>query len=307
MTNPHPLDQAVAAARLHALLDRCPVAAAYVQAQRFTAVGAQMNQLFGCADEAGLAGEPTRAVHGSDACHAGVQQRMAEAYARQHPFTEEIEYARRDGSRFWGRLRAMPLDWADASGEALWLIDDVSAERRQREHPTWASSHDDLTELCNRREFERRLADHVGSRRHEPVSVLHIDLDRFALVTEQFGQAGGDHALFEIATLLQAKVRASDIVARLEADHFAVLLPACDEHWAQLIADKLRLAIGQFRVRWGDKRARVPACVGVVQLSPAMAAAEEVLAAAAAACREAKEAGRNCVRVHRATEPAPSA
>jgi diguanylate cyclase (GGDEF)-like protein len=232
---------------------------------------------------------------------------MQQAFGIQHPFDEEIEYVRRDGSRFWGRLRALPLVWGEPCGEAMWLIEDVTAARVQREHPTWASAHDSVTELCNRREFERRVADHVGNRRHEPVSVLHIDLDHFDQINQQFGQAGGDHALFEVATVLQAKVRASDIASRLEGDHFAVLLPACDEHWAQLIADKLRLAIGQFRVRWGDKRARVPASVGVVQISLAMTTAEQVMSAAAAACHEAKEAGRNCVRVYRAVEPAATA
>jgi diguanylate cyclase (GGDEF)-like protein len=290
--------------RLNTLLDSSPVAMAFICGQQFDSVGAQMNQLFHCTDDAGLAGQATRSVHVSDAFHAGVHQRMVQAFAVQHPFDEEIEYVRRDGTRFWGRLRALPLVWAEPGGEALWMIEDVSADRLQREHPTWASAHDNLTELCNRREFERRVADNVGSRRHEPVSVLHIDLDRFALVNQQFGQAGGDHALFELATLLQAKVRTSDIVARLEGDHFAVLLPACDEHWAQLIADKLRLAIGQFRVRWGDKRARVPASVGVVQISQAMDTPESVMTAAAQACAEAKEAGRNCVRVYRAVEQA---
>jgi diguanylate cyclase (GGDEF)-like protein/PAS domain S-box-containing protein len=293
--------------RLHALLDHSPVAAAYVREQRFGLVGARLNQLFGCGDEAGMQGQPTRGVHVSDAFHAGLEQRLQQAFGRQHPFDDEIEYARRDGTRFWGRLRAMPLDWTVPQGEALWLIEDISAERQQRGQPTWASTHDNLTELCNRREFERRLADHVGSRRREPVSVLYIDLDHFAQVNEQFGLAGGDHALFEVATLLQARVRTSDIVARLQSDQFAVLLPACDVHWAQLIADKLRQAIGQFRVRWGDKRSRVPACVGVAQIDPAMATAEAVLEAAAAACRDAKKAGGNSVRVYRAAEQAISA
>ena len=303
---PHAADSAVEL-RLHALLERNPVAMAFTRDQRFGEVGAQMNQLFHCADDAGLAGQPTRAVHVGDTFDADLHRRMLEAFAAQHPFDEEIEYTRRDGTRFWGRLRALPLAWSDPGGEALWMIEDATALRHQREHPSWASAHDKLTELCNRREFERRVADHVGTRRHEPVCVLHIDLDHFAAINRQFGQAGGDHALLEIAKLLQSKVRASDVVARLEGDHFSVLLPACDAHWAQLIATKLRLAIGQFRVRWGDQRTRVPASLGVVQISPAMASAEAVMAAAAAACRDAKDAGRNCVRVHRAIEPVTTA
>jgi diguanylate cyclase (GGDEF)-like protein len=307
MTSAAPAAGTLAERRVHTLLDRSPLAAAFVRDRRFCEVGTQMNQLFHCADDAGLAGQPTRAVHLSDALHADLHRRMQEAFDLQHPFDDELEYVRRDGSRFWGRLRAQPLVWGEPGGEAMWLIEDVSAARLQREQPSWASTHDSLTELCNRREFERRVADHVGSRRHEPVSVLCIDLDHFAQVNQQFGRPGGDHALFEIATLLQSKVRASDIAARLEADRFAVLLPACDEHWAQLIAEKLRLAIGQFRVRWGDQRARVPASVGVVQISLAMSTPEQVLDAALGACREAKKGGRNRVRVYRSVESAAAA
>ena len=72
---------------------------------------------------------------------------------------------------------------------------------------------------------------------------------------------------------------------------------------SKLTDAKLRMAIGQFRLRWGDKRTRVPASVGVVQISLSMNTPEHVLGAAASACREAKEAGRNCVRVYRASEP----
>lgn len=292
--NPEPTHEA----RLHALLDRSPLAMAFVQRQHFVLASAQLEQMLHCGEGQGLAGQPTRTVLVDDASHAALHQQMREAYAREHSSAQEVELLRRDGTRFWARLQALPLEWAQPEGEALWLLEDVSLAHAQRQQPTWSTVHDELTELLNRREFERRLADHVGSRRHEPVSVLVLELDDFSAVNEQFGRPGGDHALTQVARLLQEKVRASDHVARLEGVCYAVLLPGCDAHWAEVLGHKLRLAVRQFRLRWGDKRTRVTASLGAVQLSPALATPEAVLAAALAASAQARRAGGNALRVH---------
>ena len=61
----------------------------------------------------------------------------------------------------------------------MWVLSDVTVARAARLAPTWTAKHDPVTELANRREFERRLAEHIGSRRSDPVSVLWLDLDRF--------------------------------------------------------------------------------------------------------------------------------
>jgi len=93
------------------------------------------------------------------------------------------------------------------------------------------------------------------------------------------------------------KVRASDLVARLESDHFTVLLPDCDQHYAQIVAEKIRSSIAGFRLRWGLHRTRVKACVGVVQMQDSLETVDAVLGAAALACAEAKACGGDSVRV----------
>ena len=204
---------------------------------------------------------------------------------------------RGDGSRFWGRVQATPLDWKEPGGEALWVVEDVTAARLQRSQPTWIAKHDGLTELANRREFERRLAEHVGSLRHKPVSVLWIDVDRFDEVVKSMGPEVGDHFLYGLGQMLITKVRASDIVSRIEDDHFAVLLPDCDQHFAEIVAEKIRSSVAGYRLRWGLHRARVKACVGVVQVQETLESIDSVLGAAALACTEAKAAGGDSVRV----------
>jgi diguanylate cyclase (GGDEF)-like protein/PAS domain S-box-containing protein len=287
----------VVAARMRALLVRAPMAVGFVKDARFEVVSEHFNHLFAHGDETDLCGQEVRVVHVSDTVYSALLERMAVAFAAGRPLDEEIEYVRRDGSRFWGRLQATPVHWEAPAGEALWIVEDVTAARQLRMQPTWTAKHDVLTELANRREFERRLSQHVGSRRHEPVSVLWLDVDKFAEVLNTMGVEVADHFLYGLGQMLVTKVRASDLVARLETDHFAVLLPDCDQHYAQIVAEKVRASIASFRLRWGLHRTRVKACVGVVQIQGSLETVDAVLGAAALACAEAKACGGDSVRV----------
>lgn len=285
------------AARMRALLVRAPSAMCFVDQGAFTLVSEQFNQLFGYGDDTDLSGQSTRVVMVSDTAHTGFHERMAAAFASGRPLDEEIEHVRHDGVRFWGRVQATPVHWDQPAGEALWIVEDVTAARQLRMQPTWTAKHDVLTELANRREFERRLAEHVGSRRHEPVSVLWVDVDKFSEVIQGMGAEVADHFLYGLGQMLVTKVRASDPVARLEDDHFAVLLTDCDQHFAHIVAEKIRSSIAGYRLRWGLHRTRVKACVGVVQLQNSLETVDAVLGAAALACAEAKAAGGDSVRV----------
>ncbi|MDR7334016.1 sensor domain-containing diguanylate cyclase [Roseateles asaccharophilus] len=284
-------------ARLRALLVRAPTAVAFVSGERFEVVSEEFNHLFGFGDDTDLTGQATRAVHTTDLAHAGLHERAAAAFTAGRPLDEEIEYVKRDGHRFWGRLQASPLNWESPTAEALWIVEDVTAARAQRLQPTWTAKHDTVTELANRREFERRLAEHVGSRRGDPVSVLWLDVDKFSDVVKDMGAEVGDHFLYGLGQMLIGKVRASDLVARLEEDHFAILLPDCDAHYAQIIAEKIRAAVAAYRLRWGLHRTRVKASVGVVQIQATLTTVDAVLGGASLACTEAKAAGGDSVRV----------
>lgn len=284
-------------ARLRALLVRAPTAVAFVSGQRFEVVSEEFNHLFGFGDDSDLTGQGTRVVHTTDLAHTGLNERAAAAFAAGRPLDEEIEYVKRDGHRFWGRLQATPVHWEAPHAEALWIVEDVTTSRAQRLQPTWTAKHDSVTELANRREFERRLTEHVGSRRNEPVSMLWLDVDKFGEVIQGMGAEVGDHFLYGLGQMLISKVRASDLVARLEEDHFAILLPDCDQHYAHIIAEKVRSAVAGYRLRWGLHRTRVKASLGVVQIQPSLNTVEAVLGAAALACTEAKAAGGDSVRV----------
>lgn len=285
------------AARLLAVLVRSPLAVAFVADGCFVRVSEPFNHLFGHLEDSELTALSVRQVFVSDAAHGSCTERLRASFQAGQPVDDEVEFVRRDGSRFWGRLQACPVEAQMPGGEAMWVVTDVTAARAARLAPTWTAKHDPVTELSNRREFERRLTEHVGSRRNEPVSVLWLDLDQFADIVTGMGGETADHFLYGIGQLLQSKVRASDTLARIEHDRFAVLLPDCDQHYAEIVAEKIRAAIAGFRLRWGLHRARVKASVGVALLQPSLETTDAVLAAATLACGEAKAAGGDCVRV----------
>jgi diguanylate cyclase (GGDEF)-like protein/PAS domain S-box-containing protein len=285
------------AARMRTLLLRAPLAVAFVANDRFAVVSEHFNHLFGHGDDTDLCNASIRQMLTNDTAQASLREKAHAAAIAGRPFDEEVECARRDGSRLWVRLQISPLQWEAPEGEAMWVAEDVTAARAHRLQPTWTAKHDSLTELVNRREFERRLAEHVGSRRGEPVSVLAVDVDQFSDVVKGMGAEVGDHFLYGLGQLLQAKVRASDLVARLEEDHFAVLLPDCDAHYAEIVAEKIRSAVAGYRLHWGLHRARVKASIGVVQIQPTLDTPEGVIGAATMACAEAKAAGGDSVRV----------
>ena len=158
---------------------------------------------------------------------------------------------RRDGSRFWGQLLGAPVSRNDAGAGTIWTLGDVSEERRKRNALSWAATHDALTNIANRQEFESRLAEHLDDRRRREVAcVLYVDLDGFKAVNDAAGHAAGDQLLRDIAALLLARIRSIDLAARLGGDEFAVLLQACALPTALNVAEQIRARVDAHSLVW---------------------------------------------------------
>jgi len=287
--------------KLQAVMAHAPIGIGFTRNQRFEMLGEQFNRMLGYADGE-LIGHSPREVFISDAAYLELGERVRKAFGAGLPLDLEIEFVRRDGGRFWGRLQSSPVRWNDPSAGTIWTLEDVTEARRQREALSWSSTHDALTELINRREFERRLSNMVGNRRRDVGSALFIDLDHFKAVNDSAGHAAGDRVLIDIAHVLLDQVRASDTVARLGGDEFAVLLPVCDREGAARIAEKMRAAIEAYRLNWRGQSFGVGASFGVVELDRSVPDVAAALAAADEACYAAKRGGRNQVQVHRREE-----
>lgn len=284
-------------ALLQAVMANAPVGFGLTRGRRFEMVSAQFERLLGYPSGM-LDGEPPRIIYASEAFYDELGPRVAAAFAHRQAFDEEVELVRRDGSRFWGRLKGQPVQWDDAMAGTIWTLEDVTEQRAQRQTLAWASSHDALTSLVNRAEFERRLDQHLTDRREQPVAALFIDLDRFKAVNDRAGHAAGDAVLVAVARTLEYHVRHGDTVARLGGDEFAALLPGCPREGAVRVAETIRGAIQALEVLWAGEALGVGASIGVVLLDAGLPNVAAVMAAADAACYAVKRSGRNGVRLH---------
>jgi len=202
---------------------------------------------------------------------------------------------------FSTELTASPIRGPDNQVAGCVIIfHDVSELRGLAREMSYQASHDALTGLVNRLEFERRLEAALGSARGEGVGhvVCYLDLDRFKLVNDTGGHIAGDNLLREIAALLRQRVRDSDTVARVGGDEFAMLLAGCPLDKARQIADDVCQAVAAHQFAWQDRLFDVGVSVGLVEVGKDSGSAESVLGAADSACYVAKQQGRGRVHVY---------
>jgi diguanylate cyclase (GGDEF)-like protein/PAS domain S-box-containing protein len=176
---------------------------------------------------------------------------------------------------------------------AVVLLHDVTESRGLARQMSYQATHDALTGLVNRREFERRLLEAIDTaRRGDGAHVLcYLDLDHFKAVNDTGGHLAGDAMLREVAKLLRDAVRDSDTVGRLGGDEFGMLLVGCPLDKARQIADDVCRAVGEFRFVWKEKIFEIGVSIGLVEISRDSSSIEEVLAAADSACYVAKRQG----------------
>jgi diguanylate cyclase (GGDEF)-like protein/PAS domain S-box-containing protein len=183
---------------------------------------------------------------------------------------------------------------------AVIVFHDVTRERRLQRALAYQASHDALTGLINRREFDNRLQLAVQRARQSDARhvLLYLDLDQFKIVNDSCGHPAGDRLIREITSILQTRVRASDIIARLGGDEFGVLLEDCSLEHAMTIAENLRHAIREHRFVWDTRTLGVGASIGLVEIDAETATAESAMSAADIACYAAKDEGRNRIHVY---------
>ena len=185
------------------------------------------------------------------------------------------------------------------------VVRDVSELRGITKQMSYQASHDALTGLVNRREFERRLEEalqtaHTNEAKHV---LCYLDLDRFKAVNDTCGHMAGDGMLREVAALIKETVRDSDTVGRLGGDEFGLLLVGCPLDKARQIADDVVRKISDYRFVWKDKIFNIGISVGLIEISRESGAPDEVMSAADSACYVAKKQG-NHVHVYSARDEA---
>jgi len=225
-----------------------------------------------------------RSSRGGNGVTSGV--RLLHRQGREFPVEDTVSAIRGPGGAVAG---------------AIIVFHDVTQLRTMARELSWQASHDPLTGLANRREFEHRLAGMLETARtQEKVhALLYMDLDKFKAVNDQCGHVAGDELLRQLAASMQARIRGSDTLARLGGDEFGVLLEVCPLNQAIRIASGLCELVRDSRFEWKGGTYAVGASVGLVPLDTRSGSVEDLMEAADAACYGAKARGGNRIQIHR--------
>jgi len=189
---------------------------------------------------------------------------------------------------------------------AVFVFHNVTRLRNLTKQLSYQATHDALTGLINRREFEVRVKHAIKSAQSEQKNhaMFYVDLDQFKVVNDTCGHHAGDELLKHITGRIKNLLRESDTLARLGGDEFGVLLVGCPVARAAEVAEKIRADVEQFRFPWEDRVFRVGTSIGLVPITAETSDLTELLSAADSACYVAKEGGRNQVHIYKADDKA---
>lgn len=217
-----------------------------------------------------------------------------------------------DSDVLWNQGKSMfpvqyssnPIQEQGAVRGAVVVFRNVAEARAMARKMDYLATHDALTGLYNRREFERRMEGALQTARHDGIThtLCYIDLDQFKVVNDTCGHVAGDELLRQLTTLLHGQMHEADTLARLGGDEFGVLFEGATMPRAMAAANSLRAVVEDFRFVWNDKTFSLGASMGLVEINADTENVTTALSAADAACYMAKDSGRNRVHAYQADD-----
>ena len=243
-----------------------------------------------------------------DEATRSVMENPVESCLRDNQPTESMDHVllvRPDGQEIDIAHTAAPIrDRHGALIGVVVVIHDVRHSRLMARELSYQASHDELTGLPNRREFERQLRLAVASAKldHRDHAMCYLDLDQFKVVNDTCGHVAGDELLRQLTALLQQHVRDSDVIARLGGDEFGILFRHCTMENATRLVTTLIGKVRDFRFKWEQHTFDIGVSIGLVAVTEHNKDITEILSAADVACYAAKDAGRNRIHVHSAND-----
>lgn len=213
----------------------------------------------------------------------------------------ELQNRKKDGSLYWSRSSISGVK--DSSGQISHFIaiqDDVTHEYELSEQLSYQASHDKLTGLINRHEFERQadLLLRAYQQHVEDHAFCFMDIDQFKVINDNCGHAAGDELLHQLGRVLSSTIRKHDTLARLGGDEFGLIMENCSLENAHRVAEEILKSIQEYQFIWEGQQYRVGISLGLVAISELTPNLVELLKQADAACYTAKELGRNRVHVY---------
>ena len=191
-------------------------------------------------------------------------------------------------------------DFAKSISDMCALALATSESKQAKQNLSYQASHDTLTGLVNRREFERRAEQLLSTIRQDKGehALCFMDLDQFKIINDTCGHTAGDEILRQLSVVLQNTVRHSDTLARLGGDEFGVLMEHCSLDDAHRVATSLQKAIREFQFSWEGKMIKIGVSIGLVPITVDVESLTELMIHADAACYMAKDQGRNRIHVY---------
>jgi diguanylate cyclase (GGDEF)-like protein/PAS domain S-box-containing protein len=226
--------------------------------------------------------------------------------------------------KFPGTRRQLTLRKRDKNGNIIWLretrqvikdntkgskeyiillaCEDVTEAQNLSAKLSHQATHDELTKLVNRWEFERQVTRTLETAKNEKKQhiLCYLDLDKFKIINDTYGHAAGDQLLIQVSNELKKHIRERDTLARLGGDEFGILFEHCSMSAGLRAAIGLVKAIEAFRFPWGNHVFRIGISIGVVEINEFSIDYVTILSEADSACYLAKELGGNCVQAHQA-------
>jgi diguanylate cyclase (GGDEF)-like protein/PAS domain S-box-containing protein len=213
----------------------------------------------------------------------------------------QMRQLRKNGEAFLARMSSRTINDLSGNSTLLLVCEDITEALELSEKLTYQASHDPLTGLINRHEFERRLAHclDMARERNTDNALCYVDLDQFKVINDTLGHIAGDELLRQVTRLLSDHVRKQDSVGRIGGDEFVLLIEHCALEDAERVANKVRKSIEAFTFPWEEQSFRITASMGLVPVTSATGSITEALKIADTACYAAKDLGRNRVYVYR--------
>lgn len=264
---------------------------------KLVSVNPAMWQLFGYKNEDDM----LSSVQSTDDFYANSSDRdvlIGELRANKVVLGREFLGLRKDGSEFWFSLSCQFHQEADQSF-LYGSVFDVTERKQSNISLEYLATHDSLTGVNNRREFERCLQLELGGKHvlSRPMALLYLDLDQFKVVNDTCGHKAGDALLQQLARVLDEVVGKKGLLSRLGGDEFGVLMTNSSSDEAYVLATKLLNAVSDFRFMWENKVFSLGLSIGLVERTDKIDSPEQMMSMADAACYIAKEQGRN--QIHR--------
>ncbi len=210
----------------------------------------------------------------------------------------EIRLLGRDDKPIWVRSTARLSGSLGTISSILLVCEDISETYQLSRKLSYQASHDRLTGLYNRHEFELRLQQLLNRGNEDSVghALFYLDLDQFKIINDTCGHGAGDELLRQVGHRLKQAIRQHDCLARLGGDEFGILMEDCPPDQAREAGETLTRSLQDFVFNWSGKQFSTSASIGMVLVDQGDHSVPDLLRKADSACYMAKDSGRN--RVH---------